>query len=87
MRMAGEFGGLCRGVVNASFLPPKHLNCSHPPLEVSGWGFVMSRLTQGRHWLGKRLADLIKHEGVSTWGGVYTGVLRGSGADHWEASK
>ena len=24
----------------------------------------MSRLTQGHHWLGRRLADLIKHEGV-----------------------
>ena len=59
----------------------------HPPLEVSGWGFVMSRLTQGHHWLRKRLADLIKHEGVSPWGGVYIGVLRGSGTDHWEASK
>jgi len=47
----------------------------------------MSRLTQGHHWLGKRFADLIKHEGVSPWGGVYIAVLRGSGADHWEASK
>jgi len=28
MRMAGEFGGLLRGMINASFLPPKHLNCS-----------------------------------------------------------
>jgi len=47
----------------------------------------MSRPTQGHHWLGRRLADLIKHEGVSPWGGVYIAVLRGSGADHWEASK
>ena len=46
-----------------------------------------SRLTQGHLCLGKRLADLIKHEGVSPWGGVYIGVLRGSGSDHWEASK
>ena len=47
----------------------------------------MSRLTQGRHWLGKGFADLIKHEGVSPWGAVYIGVLRGSGAAQWEASK
>ena len=50
----------------------------HPPLDMSGWGFVMSRLTQGHHWLGKRLADLIKHEGEAPWGRVYIGVLRGS---------
>ena len=50
----------------------------HPPLDMSGWGFVMSRLTQGHHWLGKRLADLIKHEGEALWGRVYIGVLRGS---------
>ena len=43
----------------------------HPPLEVSGWGFVMSRLTQGHYWLGKWFADLIKHKGVAPWGGVY----------------
>ena len=40
----------------------------------------------GHLCLGKRLADLIKHEGVSPWGGVYIGVLRGSGADHWEVN-
>ena len=41
----------------------KHLLCMfYEPLEVSGWGFVMSRLTQGHLCLGKRLADLIKHE-------------------------
>ena len=50
----------------------------HPPLDMSGWGFVMSRLTQGLHCLGKRLADLIKHEGEAPWGRVYIGVLRGS---------
>ena len=31
----------------------------HPPLEVSGWGFLMSRLLEGCHWLGRLLLDLI----------------------------
>ena len=34
----------------------------HPPLEGSRWSFVMSRLTQTHHCLGKWLADLIEHK-------------------------
>ena len=85
--MAGELGGLFRGITNASFLPPKHLNCSPSSARGVRMGLCDVKAHPGDLCLGKRLADLIKHEGVSPWGGVYIGVLRGSGADHWEASK
>ena len=63
--MAGEFGGLLRGMINASFLPPKHLNCSPSSARGVRMGLCDVKATQGHHWLGKRLADLIKDEGVS----------------------
>ena len=58
-----------------------------PPLELSGSGFVMPRLTQGHHWLGKLFAELINHKGVAPSRGIYIGVLRGPGAYHCESSK
>ena len=45
----------------------------HPLLDKSGWGFVMSSLTQGHHCLGNRLADLIKHEGEAPGEGYIQG--------------
>ena len=49
----------CVGLNGAFFVPflsDQTLGISsHPPLELLGWGFVMSRLTQGLHCLGSDL--------------------------------
>ena len=87
MRMAGKFEGLLKGIKMPHFSHQIIWVAPHTPIEVSEWGFVTSRLTQGNHWLGMWLADLIRHMGVGPWGGVYIGVLGGSGEDHWESSK
>ena len=72
--MAGEFGRLCRDIKNAHFSHQNIWVAPHPLLEVSGWGFVMSRLTLGHHWLEKWLADLIKHMGVAPGEGYIWGA-------------
>ena len=53
MRMASEFEGLLRGIKMPHFSHKIIWVAPHPFLMLSGWGFVMSRFTQGHHCLGK----------------------------------
>ena len=68
------------------FYPTNHVSFLLSPLDVSEWGRVMWRLSQGHHWLGKWLADIIKPEDVAACGGVYIGMLSGYGADHCQSA-
>ena len=86
-RMAGEFRGLLRGIIKASFLPPKHLNCSPSSARGVRMGLCDVKAHPGPPLAGEGTCWPHKAWGVSPWGGVYIGVLRASGADHWEASK
>ena len=65
MRMTGEFGGLLRAIKNDAFPPHQIIWVApHSALELSGLRFVMSILSQGHHWLGKWVADLLKRNAV-----------------------
>ena len=77
MRMAGEFGGLLRAIKNDAFSPSNHLSFPHSALEVWRLHFLMSILSQGHLWLGKWVADLMKHNAVDPWGRVYRGGAQG----------
>lgn len=47
----------------------------HPPLEVSGWSFVMSSLTQCHHWLDEMTRWLHNKKGCCP---VRRGIYRGA---------
>ena len=87
MRMAGEFGGLLRAIKNASFFPPNHLSCSQSSRRGDRVGLCDVKAHPGPLLAGEWLTDLIKHKAVVPWGGVYIGLLRGSGTGNWESSK
>ena len=77
MRIAGEFGGLLKAIKNDAFSPSNHLSFPHSALEVWRLHFLMSILSQGHLWLGKWVADLMKHNAVQPWGRVYRGGAQG----------